>query len=164
MYFLNCVANKDMFKLNWIELELKQNELNWNWIERFWIRFELELNWTENSWILLELELNWIERNELIRALFAALSRVSQLFASFVRRFHAAYGRSDLAHVLLLWSACENEVSRIRIGRRRCAISVRRVFPVGARRIIMSHVTIRMRHVINNFHIWAWKAGKIPFN
>ena len=55
--------------LNWIELELKENELNWNWIERFWIRFEFELNWIEKSWIQLELELNWIERNELIRAL-----------------------------------------------------------------------------------------------
>ena len=55
--------------MNWIELELKENELNWNWIERFWIRFELELNWIEKSWIQLELELNWIERNELIWAL-----------------------------------------------------------------------------------------------
>ena len=53
----------------WIELELKENELNWNWIERFWIRFELELNWIGKSKIQLELELNWIERNELIRAL-----------------------------------------------------------------------------------------------
>ena len=77
MYFLNCAANKDMFKLNskysiswlicllrcikiklnWIELELKENELNWNWIERFWIQFELELNWIEKSRI--QLELNW---------------------------------------------------------------------------------------------------------
>ena len=44
---------------NWIELELKENELNWNWIERFRIWFELELNWIEKSWIQLELELNW---------------------------------------------------------------------------------------------------------
>ena len=78
MYFLNCVANKDMFKLNvkypdllsdwfvyygalnlnWIELELKENELNWNWIKRLWIRFELELNFIEKSWIQLELEFN----------------------------------------------------------------------------------------------------------
>ena len=53
----------------WIELELKENELNWNWIERFWIWFESELNWIEKSWIQLKLELNWIERNELIQAL-----------------------------------------------------------------------------------------------
>ena len=34
-------------KFEWIELELKENELNWNWIEIFWIRFELELNLAE---------------------------------------------------------------------------------------------------------------------
>ena len=56
-------------KFEWIELELKENELNWNWIERFWLRFELELNWIGKSWTHLELELKWIERNELIRVL-----------------------------------------------------------------------------------------------
>ena len=43
----------------WIELELKENELNWNWIERFWIW--LNLNWIEKilnpAWIAIEL--NW---------------------------------------------------------------------------------------------------------
>ena len=66
-------------KLNWIELELKENELNWNWIERFWIQFELELNWIEKSRIQLELELNWIERNELIWALHVNLSSTTTL-------------------------------------------------------------------------------------
>ena len=65
--------------LNWIELELKENELNWNWIERFWIRFEFELNWIEKSWIQLELELTWIERNELIRALVKVTTKFDHL-------------------------------------------------------------------------------------
>ena len=85
--------------MNWIELELKENELNWNWIERFWIWFELELNWIEKSWIQLELELNWIERNELIRALRVTLNfdgwpwkTIGHLFyvaSSFVHHFTA---------------------------------------------------------------------------
>ena len=65
MYFLNCAANKDMFKLNlkysisWLICLLRciKIELNWIGIERKWI--ELELNWKILNPIGIGIELNW---------------------------------------------------------------------------------------------------------
>ena len=65
MHFLNCAANKDMFKLNlmysisWLICLLRciKIELNWIGIERKWI--ELELNWKILNPIWIGIELNW---------------------------------------------------------------------------------------------------------
>ena len=70
MYFLNCGANKDMFKLNlkypiiWLICLLRciTFELNWIGIERKWIGIELKDTESDLNW-------NWIKRNELIWAL-----------------------------------------------------------------------------------------------
>ena len=72
----------------WIELELKENELNWNWIERFWIWFkiELELKNPESN-----LNWNWIERNELIRALILIESAPNFEFPTDVSVYHSIY-------------------------------------------------------------------------
>ena len=65
MYFLNCVANKDMFKLNWIELEigietkLIELELNWKILNLIWIGIELNWKLLNPAWI--GIELNWKE-------------------------------------------------------------------------------------------------------
>ena len=59
MYFLNCVANKDMFKLNWIGIETKwiELELNWKILNPIWIGIELNWKLLNPAWI--GIELNW---------------------------------------------------------------------------------------------------------
>ena len=85
MYFLNCAANKGIFKLNLKYPELDCNlidlfitvhkiwiELNWNWKKMNWIGIELKdsesdlnLNWIELNNPESNLKWNWIELKEM---------------------------------------------------------------------------------------------------